>query len=415
MNVEHVETLVIGGGVIGAAVARARAADADRVVVLERDQLGRGASYGNTGHLTPSDAWPLAAPGVVSQALGWTLRRDVPFSLEKRLRADYLRWLASFAWRARRTLPERIAGLWELGTVSNRIAREISAAAETPPIVQDEGVVNLYSTEQGFASGRAATENLLREGVEARILGPEEAAARTGFGGTLAGGVLFPTDALCRPVAFVDELVRQARARGVEFREGVGVTSLRPDGTGDRVFVETTRGTIVADHVVIAAGVDSVRLARPFGRRVPIIGGQGYSLEAEVAPAPTMPVLFPEWRFAASPFDGVVRFAGIMDLVTGPRPGRPERAAYLESKAREAFAGAERFEVRSTWTGLRSCTPDGLPIIDALDPKGRVILASGHNMLGMTLAAATGHVVAARLAGVDSGVDERPFALERFG
>ncbi len=415
MNVEHVDTLVIGGGAIGAAIARARAADSDRVLVLERDQLGRGASFGNTGHLTPSDAWPIAAPGVVREALGWTFRKDVPFSLEKRLQYGYLRWLASFAWRARRTLPERIAGLWELGTLSNRLAREISADAEVPPIVQDQGVVNLYSTAQGFASGRAATEQLLHEGVEARILGPDEAAARTGFGGTLAGGVLFPTDALCHPVAYVDELVRQARARGVEFREGTGVTSLRPDGSGDRVFVETSHGTIVADAVVIAAGVDSVRIARPLGRKVPIIGGQGYSLEAALDPAPTMPVLFPEWRFAASPFDGVVRFAGIMDLVTGPRPGRPERAAYLERKAREAFSGVDRFELRSTWSGMRACTPDGLPIIDALDPRGRVILASGHNMLGMTLAAGTAQIVASRLAGVDSGVDERPFALGRFG
>lgn len=414
MSVEHVDTLIIGGGAIGAAIARARAADSDSVLVLERDQIGRGASFGNTGHLTPSDAWPLAAPGVVREALAFAFRKDVPFSMEKRLKYGYLRWLASFAWRARRTLPQRIAGLWELGTLSNRLAREISAAADTPPIVQDQGVVNLYTTEQGFAAGRAATEKLIREGVDAQILSAEDAAQRTGFRGGLAGGVLFPTDALCHPVAYVDELVRQARKRGAEFREGVSVLSLRIDGAADRVFVETSVGTIVAESVVLAAGVESVRLAAPFGRRIPIIPGQGYSIEAAVDPAPSMPVLFPELRFAASPFDGVVRFAGIMDLTTEVRPGREERAAYLEAKAREAFPPGTRFELRSTWSGTRACTPDGLPIIDAVDPGGRVILASGHNMLGMTLAAATGHVVASRLAGVDSGVDERPFSLGRF-
>ena len=274
-------------------------------------------------------------------------------------------------------------------------------------------MLNVYATEAGLAGGRRMVEELMRHGVPAEILDGRETAERSGYRGPIAGAVHFSRDALCSPFDLVTGLATAARERGVDIREGVDVASVALEPRGDRVVVSTSAGTIVADAVVLAAGVDAVRLARPF-RRVPIIAGQGYGLDVSLDPAPRMPILFPEFRIASSPLEGRVRFAGIMDLVTGPRGIRPARAAYLEKVARTTFGYADRFEPHVPWTGMRSCTPDGLPIIDALDPKGRVLIASGHNMLGMTLAAGTGHIVAKRLAREPSGIDERPFALSRF-
>lgn len=410
--IEHVDTVVIGAGAIGCAIAWFRAADSDSVVVLERDQVGLGASFGNTGHLTPSDAWPLSAPGVVRQALAWSFRRDVPFSLERRLKREYLAWLVSFARWSRRGLSERITGLWELGNLSLDLTRELAQSADIS-LLQDQGVLNLYTTAPGLKGGREMAETLMRHGVPAQMLSSDEAGERADYRGTVAGGVLYPQDALCSPFDYVSGLARSARARGVDIREGVSVESIGLSGSGDRVFVRTSTGTLAAESVVIAAGVDTPRLARPFGA-VPIVVGQGYGLDVALEPAPSMPILFPEWRIASSPLNGFVRFAGVMDLVTAPRGAAPARAAYLEEKARTAFGYASRFEPRPAWTGMRSCTPDGLPIIDALDPNGRVIVAAGHNMLGMTLAAGTGQLVAQRLAGEATRIDVRPFALGRF-
>lgn len=414
-GVEEVDTVVIGGGVIGCATAVWRAQDSDSVVLLERDEIGRGASFGNTGHLTPSDAWPLSAPGVVREALGWSLRRDVPFSLELSVKREYIAWLLSFARWSRRSLSERITGLWELGKLSLDLTRQLAGEDPSISLLQQRGVLNVYSTRSGLEGGHQMAECLMRHGVPADLLSASEVAEHAGYGGPVAGGVLYKQDALCSPFDYVVGLAKRARAGGVDIREGIPVESLALDGRGDRVFVRTGSGTLVARSVVIAAGVDTPRLTRPFGRAVPIITGQGYSLDVALDPAPALPILFPEWRIASSPLDGIVRFAGIMDLATGPRGSQPARAAYLEQKARTAFEYASRFEPASAWTGMRSCTPDGLPIIDALDARGRVLVAAGHNMLGMTLATGTGYLVARRLAGEQAGLDETPFALGRFG
>lgn len=409
---EHVDTVVIGGGAIGCAVAWWRAADSDRVVLLERNQIGSGASFGNAGHLTPSDAWPLSAPGVVREALGWTLRREAPFALQWRFKRDYLAWLAAFARWSHRSLSARIVGLWDLGSLSLDLLRDMASQTADSPILQDRGVLNAYTTRAGLTGGERMADHLARHGVPSQVLSSSAAADMSGYRGALAGGVLFTQDALCSPFQYVSWLARGARDRGVDIRAGIAVESVRSEG--DRVRVCTNAGILLAEAVVLAAGPQTPQLARSFGQKVPIIGGQGYSLDAMLEPAPTLPLLFPEWRIAASPLDGVVRFAGLMDLATAPRPAKPRRARYLEHTAREAFSYAKRFEPRAAWTGVRACTHDGLPIIDALDPSGRVVIAAGHNMLGMTLAAGTGYLVAKRIAGERSTIDERPFALGRF-
>jgi len=67
------------------------------------------------------------------------------------------------------------------------------------------------------------------------------------------------------------------------------------------------------------------------------------------------------------------------------------------------------------WVGPRPMTPDGLPYIGALPGHPGVVVAAGHNMLGVTLAAATGRVVAGLVSAGDPGIDLAPFSPARFG
>jgi len=65
--------VVIGGGVIGVCCAYYLASDGRAVVLVEKGEICSGCSYGNVGLLCPSHSVPLAAPGVVAQALKWML------------------------------------------------------------------------------------------------------------------------------------------------------------------------------------------------------------------------------------------------------------------------------------------------------------------------------------------------------
>ena len=126
----------------------------------------------------------------------------------------------------------------------------------------------------------------------------------------VVGAVLFPDDAHLVPAAFVTGLGRAAAALGVRVRPGTEVLALETAGRRVR-RVETTRGMIEADQVVLAAGSWSPGLARTLGLPLPIQPAKGYSLTFARPPhRPTFPLLLGEARFAVTPMGETLRFAG---------------------------------------------------------------------------------------------------------
>src|SRR5580692_10636833 len=97
--VRRSDVLVLGGGVIGLACAHYLLRAGRSVTVLEQGKIGGAASHGNCGTITPSHAAPLAAPGVLTQALRWILKADAPLRIAPRLDFALLEWLLQFAHR----------------------------------------------------------------------------------------------------------------------------------------------------------------------------------------------------------------------------------------------------------------------------------------------------------------------------
>ena len=91
-----VDVLVVGAGVIGICSAWYLQQMGARVVLLDRDQVCSGASYGNAGLVVPSHSVPLAEPAALAHGLRWLFRPDSPFYIKPRLDADLLRWLWHF-------------------------------------------------------------------------------------------------------------------------------------------------------------------------------------------------------------------------------------------------------------------------------------------------------------------------------
>jgi D-amino-acid dehydrogenase len=69
--------------------------------------------------------------------------------------------------------------------------------------------------------------------------------------------------------------------------------------------------------------------------------------------------------------------------------------------------------VEEEWYGWRPMTPDSLPIIDRSPRFGNVLIAAGHNMLGLSMAPATGKLVAELLSGTPPHLDARRYILKR--
>ena len=131
--------------------------------------------------------------------------------------------------------------------------------------------------------------------------------------------------------------------------------------------------------------------------RVPLLGARGYSVTLAGRGTPPRHALYlAEAKLGLSPFDGGVRVAGVFELGARNADVAPGVGERLLAAARPYLAGwqPDSDGPVEAWAGLRPATPDGLPLIGALPGLDGVYLATGHGMLGVTLAPATADLLA---------------------
>jgi D-amino-acid dehydrogenase len=408
--------VVIGGGVIGAACAHYLSDAGWRVTVLDRGGFGAGCSHANCGLVCPSHVLPLAAPGAVSASLRAMFARDSPFKIRPRLSLGLWRWLLAFArrcngrdmlasGRAIQPLLVSSRGLYD-GLVRDGLECEWEA----------RGLLFVFHSRAGMDHYAVTNDLMTREfGVPARpfpgdAVNELEPALRPGLG----GGWLYETDAHLRP----DRLMRSWRsvleARGVTVRDGCEVTGFTRDG-GTARAVHTATGDVPADAFVLAAGAWSPFLNDHLGCRIPIQPGKGYSVTtARPARCPRVPMIFEEHRVAVTPLASGYRLGSMMEFVGYDATLAPERVGYLKKAAALYLYEPAGEPVEETWFGWRPMTPDSRPIIGRSPALSNVVIAAGHNMLGLSMAPATGKLVAELLDGRPPHLDPRPYSPRRF-
>lgn len=415
MSPDERDVLVVGAGVVGMACALELARGGARVTVIDKGEVGHGCSYGNAGWLTPCFATPLPAPGMIGKALRWLFDPESPLYIQPRLSS--LGWLLRFLRATgERRFRAGTAALTALSTASFT-AYERMAADEDAFAFRRDGLLVACETDDGWASARQELAIAQDNGIAGEALDADAARAREpAIAGPLRGGVFYPDEATAEPLAVVQTLARLAAAAGADIRPGVEVYDF--DVVGGRVAaVRTTRGTLAADVVVLATGAWSRPLARRLGLRLPVLGGKGYAvIVPRFEPAPARPVMLLERKIAVTPRPGssTVRFAGTLELVDGDFGVSPRRVAAILRGAREMFRVPAEAPVAEVWRGLRPCTPDGLPIIGFARAPRNVFVLTGHQMLGLHTAPASGKLAAELVLGRTPSFDAAPYRADRF-
>lgn len=399
------QVVVIGGGAIGVCSAYELVRGGFQVTLIERGpELAAGCSAGNAGLICPSHSTPIANPVSLRNGFRWLLRPDSPFSL--RPRPAVLPWLVRFM-RASGTVRAR-----EGAQVIRRVSvdsLELHAQLAERGIdtgFARRGTLNVYSTAEGFAGGRAEAEE---SGLEVEVLGPSETVElEPALVGPVAGSTYYPREALVEPYRFVHAV---GRASGAEVRTGVEVTSLRR--LNGRISLETSEGPLEPETVVLAAGVWSSRLARGAGVFLPLEGGKGYHVDLErSSDDPHVPTFLHESWTVATPHLEWLRLSGTLELAGLDLGIDDRRVRAIRRGAEEMFRSLAERRVLDVWSGLRPCTPDGLPVIGRVAPG--LVVATGHAMKGVALAPVTGRLVAELVAGEPPSHDLTPFRPDRF-
>jgi D-amino-acid dehydrogenase len=382
------DVAVVGGGVIGAFCALELAQRGASVIVLDRqDHWGAECSSANAGMFVPSHARPIAAPENLRMAARWMFRRGAPFGL--RPSRGLATWLPHYLLAARASVAdegERVQRA--LTEESLRLTLDLQAAGLDLGVEQ-AGTLVVHSEADG--SGRAAVEVEAAPAGAAELLDASALAALEPRLPPASAAVLYRNEAHCDPVRFMKLLGTAAEAAGAEFRPRTAVSGLKRRAGG--VEIETSVGPVFAGEVVIAAGAWSTQLNLDSGLRMPMLPGRGLAIDfPTVDPMPRRPLYLHDERIVVSPMGDRVRLSSGLVL------DKP-RMRVDQSRVRAIEKVATRLGIsgrpRRTWVGLRPCPPDGLPLLGR-DPRsdGRIVIATGHGMLGMTLGALTGQIVA---------------------
>jgi D-amino-acid dehydrogenase len=412
------DIIVVGGGPVGACCALELARAGASVTLLEREPEicpPESGAHANCGLLVPSDATPLAAPGVLGQGLKWMLDSSSPFYIAPRSSPALARWLWLFRAACSEARAQAAAPvLRALHVLSARLHDELATQGGEAWRFHHDGELQIFETAKGLAEAGEEVAQSRAMGVRVDDVSVDEAHRLfPGLRCDLAGAFFFPEDGHLDPMLFTRAAARMAEEAGATVVTGAEALALEPAPRGVRAL--TTRGTFTAGQVVLAAGAWTPFLTAGLGVRLPVEPAKGYSVDVErPADFPEVPLYLGDAHVVLTPLGDSLRLGSTLELAGWDMRVRPRRVAYLRAAGERAVGVPADGPIRQLWRGPRPVTPDGLPVIGRVPGRDRVILATGHCMLGLSLGPATGRLVAQVASGARPEIDLAPLGVQRF-
>jgi D-amino-acid dehydrogenase len=410
------EVIIIGGGVVGLACAHYLAQNGRAVRVIEQGTIGAGASHGNCGLVFVSDLVPLCVPGAVRKEVCGMLRRNSPLYIKPTLDPARLGWLLRFAGRCRAgCLPHAVRARASILKSSALLFDQLIQQRAFEAEYEQRGVLLVFRSEsamQGYEWVNALLEpyGLAAEALVGKALSAVEPALRP----DVYGAWHHRADRHLRPDRLLQSWKRFLTAAGVAIEENCGL--IRLETSGDRIVAAATaKGERTAASWVLAAGVWSAAIARQLNVRLPLQPGKGYSITMERPTAcPQIPCYLYERRVVATPWPSGYRLGGTMEFSGLSLTLNAQRLHALRTAAGEYLRDPLGHPLVEEWAGLRPMTTDDLPVIGPAPGLRNLWIATGHGMLGVTAAPATGKLVQEMVCGQAPHIDPAPFRVGRF-
>lgn len=365
-----VDVVVVGGGVIGCAVARHVARRGASVTVVERGRPGAEASWAAAGMLSP-----LAEANGPGPFLDLLLRARAGFPAI----ADALREEtgADVGYRGDGTL-------------------YLALREDDEPELEHRFA---WQHATGLAVERLSAE-------EARGLEPAISPA-------VRMALRFPGDHQVENRALSAALWAAAARAGAAFRLGSEVVRVLRDG--DRVAgVELADGARIGAGVVVVAGGSWAGRLAGLPRPVPVHPVHGQLLALESVPPLFRHVVDSPRCYLVPRSEGRVIAGATAECVGFRKAVTPAGLRRLVDGALEVAPALAHAPIAESWAGLRPGTPDGLPILGPDPDVAGLLYATGHFRNGILLAPLTGQAIGDLALGKATDVDLAPFGIARF-
>jgi D-amino-acid dehydrogenase len=406
---------IIGAGIVGVSTAIWLQRDGHEVTLIDRSGPGTGASHGNGGVLASCSVIPVTVPGLLAKAPKMLFSPNQPLFLKWRYLPRLAPWLLRYLRGANaEAVRRRASALTPIIGDSLADHQTLAAGTGAERFVVPADYLYLYRDRAHYETDAFGWEVRKANGftwdtLEGQAWHEYDPAFGTGIGFAARFG---NHGRITDPGRYVQALAAHAERQGARIVKAEVDDILRENG---QVIGLRARGeTIPCDAAVLAAGAWSGKLAARLALKAPLESERGYHLELwEPSVMPRSPVMVAAGKFVATPMDGRLRLAGIVEF--GGLDAAPSRAPFrlLERNIRAAMPGLT-WKKTVEWMGHRPSIADSVPVIGEVPTLKGAYTAFGHDHVGLTGGPKTGRILAQLISGTPPNIDLAPYSPARF-
>jgi D-amino-acid dehydrogenase len=407
---------IIGAGIVGLCIAHSLLDRAHEVVLVDPGGKQGRPTDGNAGWVAHTDVMPLASPKAWRNLPRWLIDPLGPLTIRPGYLPHLAPWLVRFLLASSPArIKASISAIRSINAEALPAWKNLLSSLDLSDHLREKGILSVWRHHGAFLRSQDIVERQRSFGIEVEALSAAALAELEPALQNVEAAVLYPDAChVSDPAVLAAELLRVALERGA-VHVAAHALRIEPKDGAVHVYVDGACSEVVADQVVVSAGVWSRTLASQLGDRIPLDTERGYNA---TYPKGTFkigrPIMFEGEGFVTTPLDtgdrvgGAVEFAGLEAVPNHRRTGAMVQRLTRFLPHLHPEAPAKR------WMGFRPSIPDSLPVIGPAKHDRRIVYAFGHGHYGLTQAAITSRLITDLIEQKPVGINLDPFLAQRF-
>ena len=407
--------IVIGAGIVGVSTAIWLQRSGFKVTIIDQKGPATGASHGNAGILAASSIIPVPNPSLIKKLPFYLLSKDSPVFFKMSYLPKMFPFLMSYLSKSNlrevNKYAERMTPL-----IFDTVCQHKSLAKGTgaEKFISYQDYCFGYETEENFLNDKKVWKLRQKHGLPFEVVNGNEFSNFDPFYKDL-----FDVIVKCKnhgkindPGLYVKTLCDHFLSQGGELIISK-VNDISSKNLND-VIVKIESDSLIANKIVVATGAWSKKILKKFKIKMPLESERGYHVEyVEPNFYPKVPMMLTSKKFVITPMDGRIRVAGLVEFAGLKTLKRKPPLNLLKNKIKDLFPNLECKE-KIEWLGHRPALVDSLPMLGYLDKNKQILVAFGHQHLGLTAGAKTGRIVSDLIIGNDIKLEISNYRPNRF-
>ena len=411
-----VHVVIAGAGIVGVSSAIWLQRAGHEVTLVDRMDVALRTSYGNAGVLAAGAILPVPVPGLAQKLPKMVFSRDEPLFLQWRYLPRLLPFLAKYLSFARADHVAHCArSLSYLLADSHAQHQSLAEGTGAERFISDADFCFGYATEASYradGSGRALRR---AHGYEIEELDGAAYAVRDPlYSGQFAKVVCYKNSGrISDPGAYLAALLAHFQAEGGTML-AARIEDIELQHGAYKALI-TDQGRVTGDHIVLAMGAWSGKMAKKLGvKRLALESERGYHIELHNPSAmPKAPMMVSAGKFVVTPMEGRIRCAGVVEFASTEAAAQDGPVQFIKRQIATLFPDLT-YDHMSDWMGRRPATTDSLPLIGPARAIVNGHMAFGHQHIGLTAGPKTGRLIADMVSNQPSNADLSAFEPARY-